>query len=512
MAASDLVSEMESSLRALESAYFCEAMSGNGQNRLKDCTGQGRSMAIPSELPHSVEGEQGILGSILSKPVTLLEAQEQISRSHFYVPAHRIIWDVLVSMSEQKKAIDIITVTQELADRKLLEMAGGPRLVTELFTFVPTAANIAYYIDIVRDKFVLREVIAACSEAVRGAYVEQDDVRGLLDEVQSRITSIALDKLIESPLRQIKENVLGVIEDFENAHKHRGRTQGLATGFVDLDRMTNGLHPSEMIVLAARPSMGKTALAMNIVEHVALKRKDGKWDYPGHPVAVFSLETSRHRLVRRMICGNSRVTLQKLRDGMLKEIEFTQITGAAGKFMDAPIYIDETPALRLFDFKSRSRYAVVKLGVKLIVIDYVQLMTTGGKASASPYERSIELTRISATIKEVARELNIPIIAIAQLNREAEKNTSGKPRMSNLRECGALEQDADLVGLIWREEYYEHDEEAKREVEGEAELIIAKQKDGPVGEIKLTFLKEFTRFENRTAAMYSNDEEERQQR
>lgn len=494
-------------------------MTNNGQNRLKEFTaGPACIVQIQQEAPYSVEGEQGILGSVLSKPVTLLEAQEQITGGHFYVPAHRIIWDALVEMSEQKKAIDIITVSQALRDCNLLEAVGGAAFVTSLFTFVPTAANIQYYIDIVQDKFVLREIITACTEAVRRAHEEQDDVRGLLNEVQARITSIALNKLIESPLRHIEENVQGVLDDFENAHKHRGRTLGLATGFVDLDRMTSGLHPSEMIVLAARPSMGKTALAMNIVEHVALKRKDGKWDYPGHSVAVFSLETSRHRLVRRMICGRSRVALQKLRDGMITtdrerhEItDMDKITKAASEFMHAPIYIDETPSLRIFDFKSRARYAVVKLGVKLIVIDYVQLMTTSGKAAGSPYERSLELTRISATIKEVARELNVPIIAIAQLNREAEKNTSGKPRMSNLRECGALEQDADLVGLIWREEYYERDEEAKREVEGEAELIIAKQKDGPVGEIKLTFLKEFTRFENRTAAMYSNNEEERQQ-
>lgn len=512
---------MAATLAAFNSVFQGEIMNGNGRalERNRVSTSAARpSSAQFQEAPHSVEGERGILGCVLAKPVTILEAQERITPQHFYVPAHRAIWDALVAMSELKKAIDIITVTQELRDRNSLEAVGGASYVSELFAFLPMAPSIEFYIDIVRDKFVLREIISACSEAVRRAYEEQGEVRELLDEVQARITAIALDKIVESPLRQIEENVQGVIEDFENAHKHRGRTLGLSTGFVDLDRMTSGLHPSEMIVLAARPSMGKTALAMNIVEHVALERVErGKWKYPGYAVAVFSLETSRHRLVRRMICGRSRVSLQKLRDGMLttdrskhEVTDIDKITKTASEFMHAPIYIDETPALRIFDFKSRSRYAVVKLGVKLIVIDYVQLMTTGGKAAASPYERSIELTRISATIKEVARELNVPIIAIAQLNREAEKNSSGKPRMSNLRECGALEQDADLVGLIWREEYYEHDEEAKREIEGEAELIIAKQKDGPVGDIKLTFLKEFTRFENRTAAMYSNDEEQRQ--
>jgi replicative DNA helicase len=490
-------------------------MNGNGHtasapvNRLKAA-----APGFLPEPPHAVEAEQGILGSILvsgreTPPYgAVLTCEEVISSDHFYVLAHRTIYDLITELYEKKRALDLIAFTQELKDRNLLDSVGGPGFVADLFTFVPTSENIAYYIEIVRDKYILREIIAACTEAVRRSYEEQDNVRGLLDEVQAKVTSIALERLAESPMVHIKDDVPGVLDEFENAHKHRGRTQGLATGFVDLDRMTNGLNPGDMWVLAARPSMGKTALAMNIAEHVAVSRDDGKWKYEGKAVAVFSLETSRHRLVRRLICGRARISLQRMRDGHLREADFPVLTAAAGKFMAAPIYIDETPGLRLFEFKARARWAAVKLGVKLIVIDYLQLMKSGSKRAE--FSRVLELTEISATIKEIGRELNIPIIAVAQLNREAEKQESGRPKMSHLRECGAVEQDADVIGLVYRAEYYERDEQAKKEVEGEAELIIAKHKDGPVGTIPLTFLKEFTRFESRTKALYSNDPEERQ--
>ena len=496
-------------------------MNGNGETGIYDPLAR---PALPAPtarrgdlqfrtLPHSVEAEQGILGSILVSPsLSLIECEEKISEEHFFIPAHQTIYCVLVDLFEKKRPIDLISFTQELRDRNLLESVGGAAFVTSLFTFVPTAANIGYYIEIVRDKYILREIIAACTEAVRRAYEEQDNVRELLDEVQAKVTTIALDRLIESPVRQIENEVEGVLEEFENAKKHRGRTQGLATGFIDLDRMTNGLFPGDFWVLAARPSMGKTALGMNIAEFVALSREegqDGKWKYEGQPVVVFSLETSRIRLVRRLICGGARISIQRMRDGHLKEADIPVLTETAAKFLRAPIYIDETPGLRLFEFKARARWAAVKLGVKLIVIDYLQLMKSGSKRAE--FSRVLELTEISAAIKEIGRELNVPIIAIAQLNREAEKHEGGRPKMSHLRECGAVEQDADVIGLIYRQEYYEKDEELKLEVEGEAELIIAKHKDGPVGKIPLTFLKEFTRFESTTKKFMSNREEERQQ-
>lgn len=466
--------------------------------------------------PHSVDAEMGLLGSILYGGETrpnesteaILAAQEKMGPEHFYIPANRTIWEVLCLMFDQNKPLHFIALTQELRDRNLLDQVGGHAYVTYVGTFVATSANVGYYMDVLRDKFILRQIIATGTEAIRRAYEEQDEVDELLDEVQRDITAVALDRSADSPLKQITDDVDQVVQDVEKAHKHRGRTTGLATGFVHLDRMTSGLHAGELIVIAARPSMGKTAFVMNIVQHITLPRLDrGKWQYPGHAVGVFSLETSRYRLVRRMISGEAHVSLQRMKDGFLGKDDLPKVQAAGLKLVSLPVYIDETPALRIFDFKARARFAVVKLGVKLIVIDYVQLMSAGGKRAAeNAYERAIELTRISAALKVTARELNVPIIAIAQLNREAEKTASGKPRMSNLRECGALEQDADFVGLLWREEYYETNEEKKRESEGEAELIIAKQKDGPTGTIQLVFLKEYTRFENRASdSLYSND-------
>jgi replicative DNA helicase len=480
--------------------------------------------------PSSMEGECGVLGSILYGGETrpnesaeaMLQAQDMIGPQHFYVAANRAIWEVLVSMFEQKKPLHLLALTQELRDRNLLDSVGGAPYVSELATYVATSASIEYYLDVMREKFILREIITVCTEAVRRAYEEQDAVNELLDEVQRNITAIALDRSADSPLKRINEVVFQVVEDVKMAHKHRGRTTGLATGFLDLDRMTSGLQPGELIVIAARPSMGKTSFVMNIVQHVATPRVTGprwdptRWKYPGYPVAVFSLETSRYRLVRRMVSGEAHVSLSKMKDGFLrKKEEIPRVEDAGIRLEPLPVYIDETPSLRIYDFKARARYAVVKLGVKLIAIDYVQLMMGGGKRDAeNAYERSIELTRISASLKTMARELNVPIIAIAQLNRESEKKgASGRPRMSQLRECGALEQDADFVGLLWREEFYEDDEQKRLDVEGEVELIVAKQKDGPTNTVKLVFLKEYTRFENRAGLtdMYSNDPEDYQE-
>lgn len=483
-------------------------VNGSGAtNRVSGLLGDDRATTkqnLQRILPHSVEAEQGVLGSILKEPQhALMECQGKINQEYFYVQAHQTIYGVLEEMAEKKQAIDLITLTQTLDDKNVLEQVGGPVAVTQLFTFVPTAANVTYYLEIVRDKFILRQVIASGTEGVRRAFEEQDDVMTLVDRFQQQVTAIALDRNNTSPLVPVKETVPEVIDQIEKAFEQRGRVQGLQTGFVDFDRMTNGLHPGEMIVIAARPSMGKTALAMNIVETVAFDRTDGKWEYKGVPVAVFSLETSRARLVRRQIASRARVSIQKIREGFLAEADFPKLTEAAGKLQTAPIYIDDTPGLRLFELKARLRWAVVKLGVKLAVIDYLQLLKNPSKRAE--FSRVLELTEISAGIKEIGRELNIPIITLAQLNRETEKREGGRPRMADLRECGAIEQDADLIALLYRPEQYAEDEESKRELCGQAELIIAKQKDGPTGPVHLTFLKEFTRFEDR-AVMIGGEE------
>src|SRR5436853_477652 len=437
--------------------------------------------------PHSVEAEQGVLGSMLVSPRgTLGECVEKINEEYCYVPAHQTIYTVLVELWNAGQAIDLITFTQVLRDRNLLDAVGGPAFVTSLFTFVPTAANIEYYIDIVRDKYILRSIIAAATESVRRAYEEQDEVGNLLDEVEQKIFAVGEDRF-KGQMLSMKDQVMEAIEAIEKLYERKGGITGISSGFIEFDRMTSGLHPAEMIVIAARPSMGKTALAMNIAEHVAIQEK--------LPVGVFSLEMSSQQLVQRLLCSRARVNLQKVRDGFLGERDFPSLTAAASKLAEAKIFIDDTASLTILELRAKARRLKAQQDIQLIIIDYLQLLRSTSRRAQD--NRQLEISEISAGLKGLAKELKIPVIVVAQLNRQPEQRTGGKPRLSDLRESGSIEQDADLVGLLVRPELYEEDEEARVEKAGEAELIIAKQRNGPVGEIPLTFLKEYTRFETR---------------
>ncbi|MBA2269846.1 MAG: replicative DNA helicase [Chthoniobacterales bacterium] len=438
-------------------------------------------------LPHSVEAEQGVLGSMLISPRDIIaECVERITEEYFYVPAHQTIYTVLVELWNAGAGIDLIIFTQTLRDRNLLETVGGGAFITSLYTFVPTAANITYYLEIVREKFVLRQIIAACTESVRRSYEEQDEVNNLLDEVEQKIFAVGEDRF-KGQMPGMKEQVMGALESIEQLWERRGGITGISTGFTELDRMTNGLHEAEMIVIAARPSMGKTALAMNIAEHVAISSK--------LPVAVFSLEMSSQQLVQRLLCSRARVNLQKVREGFLAERDFPSLTAAASKLAEAQIYIDDTPGLSILELRAKARRLKAQKDIQLIVVDYLQLLKSTTRRAQD--NRQLEISEISSGIKGLAKELKLPIIVLAQLNRQPEARSGGKPRLSDLRESGSIEQDADLVGLLVRPEVYEEDEEARAEKAGEAELIIAKQRNGPVGEVPLTFLKEFTRFEDR---------------
>src|SRR5256886_2656628 len=411
---------------------------------------------------------------------------EKIAEPYFYIPAHQIIFRVLVEQWNAGHAIDLITFTQTLRDQNLLETVGGAVFVTSLFTFVPTAANIDYYLEIVRDKYVLRQIIITCTEGVRRAYEEQGEVGPLLDEVEHNIFKVGDDRF-KGQLLTMKEQVMGALESIEKLWERKGGITGLSTGFIELDRLTSGLHAAEMIVIAGRPSMGKTALAMNIAEHVAVNQNK--------PVAVFSLEMSSQQLVQRMLCSRARVNLQRVRDGFLGERDFPSLTAAASKLAEAKIFIDDSPSLEILELRAKARRLKTQKGVELLIIDYLQLLRSATRRAKE--NRQLEISEISAGLKALAKELNIPVIVVAQLNRQPEARSGGKQRLSDLRESGSIEQDADLVGLLVRPEIYEEDEEARAEKEGEAELIIAKQRNGPVGEISLTFLKEFTRFEDR---------------
>src|SRR6266852_4724957 len=473
--------------------------SGNGAGRGSAAQTDGRvfptsspasSQDIHRAPPHSVEAEQGVLGSMLISPrETIAECVEKINEEYFYVPAHQTIYNMLVDLWNAGQAIDLITFTQVLRDRNLLESVGGAAFVTSLFTFVPTAANVGYYLDIVRDKYILRQIITASTESVRRAYEEQDEVSNLLDEVEQKIFAVGEDRF-KGQMLSMKDQVMEAIESIEKLYENKGAITGVSTGFRDFDKLTSGLHSSEMIVIAARPSMGKTALAMNIAEHAAIHLK--------LPVAIFSLEMSAQQLVQRMLCSRARVNLAKTRDGFLSEADFPKLTNAASKLAEAKIFIDDSAGLSILELRAKARRLKAQQDLQLIVVDYLQLLRSTSRRAQD--NRQLEISEISAGLKGLAKELKIPIIVVAQLNRNPEIRTgSGKgvPRLADLRESGSIEQDADLVGLLVREEYYADSDEERTELEGKAELIIAKQRNGPIGQVGLTFLKNFTRFEDR---------------
>ncbi|KAB2644980.1 MAG: replicative DNA helicase [Verrucomicrobia bacterium] len=442
-------------------------------------------------LPQSPDAEKGVLCSFLLMPREIggLCAEKQITPEHFHIPAHGELYKVLLELWDAGKPIDFIILTELLRDRQRLDQVGGAAYVTELFTFLPTSANVGYYLEIVQEKHTLREIIKVCTEYAARSYDEQDNVPNLLDNVEGKIFAIAQDRF-KDKTASMKEQVMQAIHDIEALYERRGQIAGLETGLAEFDRMTDGLHGSEMIVIAARPSMGKTALAMNMAEHVALELKK--------PVAVFSLEMSTSQLVQRMLCSRARVNLGNIRNGFLSERDFPALTAAASKLAESKFFIDDTPGLSILELRAKSRRLKSQHDIAAIFIDYLQLLRSTSKRAQD--NRQLEIAEISSGLKSLAKELNVPIVVLAQLNRNPEGRTGeakGRPRLSDLRESGSIEQDADLVGLLVREEYYADTDEDKKAAEGKATLIIAKQRNGPVGDVPLTFLKEFTRFENR---------------
>src|SRR5258708_11183329 len=426
----------------------------------------GSAQDIHRTPPHSVEAEQGVLGSMLLSPRQAIgECVEKINEQYFYVPAHQTIYSVLVDLWNAGQAIDLITFTQVLRDRSVLERVGGAAFVTSLFTFVPTAANLEYYLEIVRDKYILREIISAATESVRRAYEEQDEVNNLLDEVEQRIFAVGEDRF-KGQLLSMKEQVMSTLESIEKLFENKGAITGEATCFRDLDKLTSGLHSSEMIVIAARPSMGKTALAMNIAEYAAIEAN--------LPVAIFSLEMSAQQLVQRMLCSRARVNLAKTRDGFLGEADFPKLTHAASKLAEAKIFIDDSAGLTILELRAKARRLKAQQNIELIVVDYLQLLRSTSRRAQD--NRQLEISEISAGLKGLAKELKIPIIVVAQLNRNPEIRTgSGKgvPRLADLRESGSIEQDADLVGWLVREDYYAYSYAERSVREGKSELIIS---------------------------------------
>ncbi|MEI6537044.1 MAG: replicative DNA helicase, partial [Verrucomicrobiaceae bacterium] len=397
--------------------------------------------AMPS-MPFSDDAEKGVLSCFLQNPVDLLnDAQITLSSEAFYHPGNRLIFEELMGFNnKQEKALDLVTFSQHLIDKQLMDKIGGPSMLAELLNFVPTPAHYPYYRGILRDKHLLRRVIGACTEGIQSAYEYQEDVPGLLDRVEQRILAVREESQTRDNIKPLKDHISEAIDAMQEMIQNPGMLRGLSTGYGLLDKLTNGLQKSEMFVIAARPSMGKTSLAMNMVEHVALVLKK--------PVAVFSLEMSASMLVQRLIVARAGVNMGKIHGGLLSREEVRAVMKACTELQEANIFIDDTPGLEILELRAKARRLKKQHGIELVAIDYLQLLTSGSKRGKE--NRQIEIAEISAGIKGLAKELNIPVLVLAQLNRQVEQNKNQKPMLSHLRESGSIEQDADIVMFIYR--------------------------------------------------------------
>jgi replicative DNA helicase len=426
--------------------------------------------------PHSIDGEMCLLGSMMLDKNVIGDVVTIVDRHAFYQADHQIIFDCLLDLYQNNRPIDAVVVREELLKRGLLEDVGGTAYIGRLLNTVPTAAHGPHYARIVREKALLRSLISAASDCLRDAYAPYESADLILDRAEKRIFEIAERKVsgqVQS-LGEVAMEVYNLLED-------KGR-RGVETGYFELDDMLNGLQDGEMIIVAARPSMGKTAFAMNIIEHISCNNR--------LPTAVFSLEMSRQQLAQRLLCSRAGVDAQKVRRGMCAAHEIQKLAATVNELYKATIMVDDTPGLTVLDLRAKARRLKQQHDIKVIMIDYLQLMDNPG-----PESRQQQISEISRGIKAVARELRVPVIALSQLNRATEGREGHRPRMSDLRESGSIEQDADVVALLHREDYY-HEADPNWEPTHVAEVIIAKQRNGPTGTVKLTFDKSTTTFRN----------------
>ena len=445
--------------------------------------------------PNDLAAEQGVLGCILLDTRQNLPACIEKVRDEtvFYDLRHQAIYAAMVAMYEETAPIDLLTLSHQLRSAGELDNIGGVAYLTELQDSVPSAANLEYYFEIVRNQALLRRMIQTCTKAIADAYDETGEVDRLVGEVEQAVLAINRDHNI-TDMPTIVEHVQDAVGRIELLFKNKGSTTGVETGFTDLDRMTTGLHPGEMIVVAARPSMGKTSLAMNIVEHVALNLK--------LPVGVFSLEMSSESLVMRMISSLARINSHEMNEGMLTPRDFPRIHETASQLAKSALHIDDTAGLSILQLSARARRMWQQHDIKLFVIDYLQLLHSTSRRAGE--NRQQEIAEISSGIKAMAKTLGVPVIVLSQLNRELEKDKNRKPRLSDLRESGSIEQDADLVGLLYKPGGVDEDTDDPDSEARPVNLLIAKQRNGPTGDVPLTFLKGYTRFEN--AAKFNRED------
>ncbi|SFT68795.1 replicative DNA helicase [Selenomonas sp. GACV-9] len=436
-------------------------------------------MALPDRVPpQNIEAEQAVLGAMLIKKEAIIAVQEILLPDDFYREAHRIVYEAMLELSGNDEAVDLVTLTEQLRKSEKLEKIGGLPFITQLANAVPTAANVSYHAKIVKEKAELRNLINAATEIAGAAYEDTDNVENIMDEAEKKILAVA-NRQNGGAFESMKSIVMRTFERINVLYESKGGLTGISSGFKDLDTLTAGLQKSDLILVAARPSMGKTAFTLNIASYVGLH---------GHSVAFFSLEMSKEQLMQRMLCSEGGIDASRLRTGQLDEGEWNHLVETADKLSRAPIYIDDTAGITVMDLRSKARRLKAEHGLDLIIIDYLQLMQ--GRPSKNSDNRQQEISEISRSLKALARELDVPVIALSQLSRSVESRQVKKPMLSDLRESGSLEQDADIVMFLYREDYYDKDTENKNITE----IIVAKHRNGPVDSISLFFQKEFTKF------------------
>ena len=439
--------------------------------------------AAERSLPHNLEAERCVLGSILINNSTFNVAAELVKADDFYRDAHRRVFNKIIGLSERGQAIDLVTLREELERTGDLEKIGGPAYISALADGVPRSTNVAHYAQIVKEKSTLRNLIHSANKIVSNAYAAEDDADDVLDRAQREIFAIAEDR-IHSGFVSMEELVKDGFETVERIQAQKGLVTGVPTGFADIDRMTAGLQPADLVIVAARPSMGKTAFALNIGLHVGTAGE--------RTAGIFSLEMAKEQIFMRMLTAEANVDAHRLRTGMLSDTDWSSLSDALGRLGQARIFVDDTPGISVLEMRAKSRLLKETHGLDLVIIDYIQLMQGRGRFE----NRTQEIASISRSLKGLAKELNVPVVALSQLSRAPEARADRRPQLSDLRESGALEQDADVVMFIFREEMYDQ----KPENDGVAEIIVGKQRNGPTGTVKLAFLKQYTRFANLSLA------------
>ena len=437
--------------------------------------------------PHNHEAEQSVIGAIFLEPQALITASEILIPEDFYRTAHQKIFQTMLTLSDQGKAIDVVTIAEELSAKKEIEDVGGLAYISELANAVPTAANIVHYAKIVEEKALLRRLIRVATKIVESGYAGDDEVEVLLSEAEKNVLEVSKRKNA-GDFKHVKDVLVETFDNIEQLVNREGDITGIATGFTDLDRMTAGFQRNDLIIVAARPSVGKTAFALNVAQSIAVKEREN--------VAIFSLEMGAEQLVMRMLCAEGNIDAQVLRTGQLQDADWEKLMMAMGSLSNAGIFIDDTPGVRINEIRAKCRRLAQEHGLGMILIDYLQLIQGSGKPGEN---RQQEVSEISRSLKGLARELKVPVIALSQLSRGVEQRQDKRPMMSDLRESGSIEQDADIVAFLYRDDYYDKESESKNMIE----IIIAKQRNGPTGTVTLAFRKEYNKFLNVDWSQYT---------